>query len=143
MTDMRDPSLHAGVQSFERDLSLSEPLPEFYVAALKCHSIASFEPQMAGIHAPTEKWNSRLCWEDLRFGFMQGESKRCEKSHHFKTPLVQAVFIFSKEQEVIHVTDVAGAFEFALDEMIQRIEIYVRPELAGKVANRQTARSQD
>ena len=47
----------------------------------------------------------------------------------------------AEQREIVHVAQVGRAAQLALDEMIEGIEIAVRPELRGQIADRQAART--
>ena len=50
-------------------------------------------------------------------------------------------FVGREEQEVIHIAQVPFAAQDALDELVQRIQVDIGPELRGLVANRQATRA--
>ena len=56
---------------------------------------------------------------------------------HCMLPRPQSCFVCSEKQEVVHITDVALAAQGAFDEVVERVEIHVGPELARQIADRE------
>jgi len=43
------------------------------------------------------------------------------------------LLILGKEQKIIHIADVGLAFQFALDEVVEGVEVDIRPELGSQM----------
>ncbi len=56
-----------------------------------------------------------------------------------RAPSPQRGLVVGEEEEIIDVAQIARAAQFALDEVVERIEVDVGPELAGEVTDWQAA----
>ena len=63
--------------------------------------------------------------------------------HDGLLPCPQRSLSVSKKQKIVHVADVACTVEFSFHKMVKGIQITVRPELAGEIADGQTSRPVD
>src|SRR5487761_2043964 len=96
---------------------------------------------MVGIHTKAQKWNTRRHGKHRALGFMQSEPQSRKKIDDLALPCMQCHLISCKQQEVVNVAHIALAAQLTLDELVERIEIDVRPGLRCLVADRQTTRT--
>jgi hypothetical protein len=66
---------------------------------------------------------------------MEGETKFHKSLDNALPPFKQFTFLIGEQKKIIYVTNVAFAGQFAFDKMIERVEVTIRPELAGEVAD--------
>ena len=70
---------------------------------------------------------------------VDGQSQTNESLLDLILPFPKRVLIFCEQKEIIHETQVGRAAQFPFDEVVEAIQAYIAPELAGQVANGQTA----
>lgn len=70
---------------------------------------------------------------------VHGQPKPGETVRDRASPSRHRVLVVTEQEDVVHVPHVSRTPELPGDEMIERVHVHVRPELAGQVANRQPA----
>ena len=94
-----------------------------------------------------------VCWEDQEteerhavggaiddaLALMQRETQPVQKPPDRLAEFDQTLAIIAEENKVIAISNVAANAEFLFHEMVEGIEIDVREELAGQIADRQAS----
>ncbi len=142
MGSVGDPALHTGSHLVVADLATRIIQAQTGKAPLKSHAIAPFETAVIGVHTPAQERGAGRNREDGCLVLVQPQTQTGQKTNNHLAPGVQRGFLCSEQQEIVHITQIGEALQLALDELVQRVEIYVGPELAGQVAYRQAARPQ-
>jgi hypothetical protein len=70
---------------------------------------------------------------------MHGQTQRDQKIFDGPLPVPQLLFRVAEEQKIIDIAQVRMAPQITFDELVEFIEIAVGPELAGEIADGQTA----
>ena len=70
---------------------------------------------------------------------MDGQSQSSQELDNRLAPFVQAGFLVVKQDKIVYITEISVAIEPALDKLIQVIQVDICPELAGEVAEWQSA----
>ena len=97
------------------------------------------EPPVRGKHAESQEASPRACGKELALGGMQSQTETGEKRTKSRRPFAKRSAIIRTKQKVIDVTHVCPTLQRLLHEVIERIKVHVREELARLVADRQAA----
>ena len=90
--------------------------------------IPGFDPAMNGIHDKSEPGDAMLDWRDLRLR-VHGEPDRCQTLKHGLPPVPELALAVTEQRHIVHIPQIGWAAQLALDEVIERIQITVGPEL--------------
>ena len=85
----------------------------------------AFESPVVWENLETQKRDAGARWARLRAVFMHGETQPGQEIDDLRTPIQQFFFVIGKQEHVIDIPEIAPAFQYTLDEMIERIEINV------------------
>jgi hypothetical protein len=66
---------------------------------------------------------------------MNDQSQAGEALHDGTFPSPEFTFAVAKNCHIIHITEIGRAAQLPLDELIERMQVAVGPELGGKVTN--------
>lgn len=141
VTDVVDPALYGCVDPFEGNFAAPMVIPQFPIFSLERDPLSTFEQAMFWKNDKTQKRDSLCDGARLAFGFVQGQAQFGKFGDDAAAPFVQFCFVVREQQKIIHIADVTLAAQVAFDEMIEGVEVAVRPELAGEVADGQSART--
>jgi hypothetical protein len=131
--------LDAGVEFLEADAP-TEPGLEAIRQPPRClHDLPPLHPSVRWIDDEAEPGESRPDGHRLGFILVQGESQPGEEVDNRPLPAPQLGLGVREQRHVVHVADVGPAAQRAFDELIQRMEVAVGPELRCEIADRQAS----
>jgi hypothetical protein len=96
-------------------------------------------PQPAAAKTVAEEVRALRAAGDARLGWMQAQPPPRQEGLDLDAPSRQLGAIVMEQREVVNITDIPPTAQPLLDEMIQRVEIDVREELARQITDGQAA----
>src|SRR6202521_2674745 len=139
MLSVSDPCPHARFDITEPDRSCPPLIAEAAQAIAKAsHVVLGEATATVGVQLKAEKLRRLGARQDHGLARVKLEPTAGEVPLNPQPPVRQYGGIIVEQREIIHVTHV-GCPQYFGHEMIEAIEIKVREELAGQVADRQTA----
>ena len=136
-----DPALHAGVQFGERDLTGPVRVQIALQPAGEVHRVAPLEPAVRRIHHEAQPGDAARRRQHLRLCFVNRQPLARQASDDRVFPHPQLGLAVAEQGEIVHVAQVRAAAQLALDEPVEVVQIHVRPELRGQIADGQAARA--
>ncbi len=143
ITNVIDPALHRGVEFGKADFIAAILIPTRAQAPCEFDDVARFDKAMGGINNEAQPRDAVCDGNDLRRAGVHRQPQAREKINETALPFIQLALAVAEQGEIINVTQISRATQFALNKPIERREINVAPELAGQVADGQAARTID
>jgi hypothetical protein len=139
MLGVSDPSPHACFDIIEADRSRPPPIAEAAQAVGKApHVVIGEATATFSVQLQAKKLRRLSARHDHGLARMKLEPTAGKIRLDPQVPARQYRGIVVEQREIVHVTHVRGAQYFG-HKMIEAVEIKVREELAGQIADRQTA----
>src|SRR5215831_1936693 len=130
---------HARFDVIEADRSRSPPIAEAAQAVAKApHVVIGEATAIVGVQLQAEKMRRLGARQDHSLARMKLEPTASKIRLDPQAPARQYGGIVVEQLKIVHVTYIGGA-QYFRHEMIEAVEIKVREELAGQIADRQTA----
>ena len=143
MAGMIDPTLDTGLQFLPGQAASPVLCPAVMKPAPGVDNLGALQPAVILKQLKAQKGKPGPAGPHLGAGFVHGQPQGGQIFDDLPTPIGQLAFIVAKKQHVIDVAQVGRAVQAALDEMVQRIQVDIRPELAGEIADGQAAGPQE
>jgi hypothetical protein len=132
---MVDPTLDTGIELSKGDFAATVGVEAFTKMAGSVSHLARFYASVGGIDDKTEPRNATTHWHHLSRRLMDDQSQAGEAPHDGTFPSPKLTFAVTENRHVIYITEIGGAAQLPLYELIERMQVAVGPELGGKVTN--------
>jgi len=138
-----DPALNRSVKFGEGDGSGAILIPARSQAAREFDDVAGLDAAMGGIDDEAKPGNAVRTGNDLGLRFVDGQTQAAQEIDDGALPFIEPALAVIEKRKIIDIAQIGLASQVLRDEVVERRQIDVAPELAGQVADRQTARAFD
>ena len=141
IADVVHPAFDAGVKLAEADSPgtvVVEALAE--MAGGRAH-LARLDQAVTRMDDETQPRNAAGCRQDLRRVLVNRQPQVRQTPDERTLPRPQLAFAVAEQRKVVDVAQVRRATQLAGDELVERMQVTIRPELRGQIADRQATRA--
>jgi energy-coupling factor transporter ATP-binding protein EcfA2 len=136
IADMIDPTLYAGIELGKADLAAAVGIKTFAEMAGCVSHFTCLDKPMIREDDKTKPRNTAFHRHYLGRVFVNHQSQNGKAIHDGVFPVPEFTFAVAKERHVIHISEIGRATQLPLHELIERMQVTIRPELRGEIANR-------